>query len=73
MKRDPIVGVYTEDELRRAAWIIGPSGAAAAALRDAEKRRAAGENVAFYRTRSNCILVGPNIEAIMNLLPEATP
>ena len=38
MKQDPIVGYYTEDELRKAAWIIGPSGAAAKALLDAEKR-----------------------------------
>jgi hypothetical protein len=73
MKNDPIVGIYTEDELRKAAWIIGPSGAAAAALRDAEKRREAGEDVAFYRTRSNCILVGPNVEAIMDLLRPETP
>jgi hypothetical protein len=68
MKRDPIVGVYTEDALRKAALIIGPSGAAAAALVEAERRRARGEDVAFYRTRSNCILVGPNVEAIMALL-----
>lgn len=59
MAHDPIVGIYTEDELRKAAWIIGPLGGAARALAEAEKRRADGENVAFYRTRSNSILVGP--------------
>jgi hypothetical protein len=73
MKRDPIVGIYTEDELRKAAWIIGPHGAAARALADAERRRSEGEDVAFYRTRSNCILVGPNVDAIMELVaPRAT-
>lgn len=73
MQRDPIVGVYTEDELRKAAWIIGPSGAAARALADAEERRARGEDVAFYRTRSNCILVGPNVDSIMALLDTPDP
>ena len=68
MHDDPIIGTYSEDELRKAAWIIGPNGAAARALADAEKRRIEGEDVAFYRTRSNCILVGPNVEAINDLI-----
>ena len=68
---DPIVGIYTEDELRKAAWIIGSSGAAARALADAEKRRSNGEDVVFYRTRGNCILVGPNVEAIRDLISDS--
>lgn len=55
MKYDPIVGLYSEDELRKAAQIIDPSDAIA--LRDALDRRAGGEDVVFYRTRSNSILV----------------
>ena len=73
MKRDPIIGVYSEDMLREAARIIGPSGAAAAALNDAARRRANGEDVAFYRTQSGCILVGPNVEAINELIDLPSP
>jgi len=65
---DPIVGYYTEEELRKAAWIIGPSGAAARALQDAVTRREAGELVAFYRTRANCIVVGPDFDEFRDIL-----
>ena len=68
MRNDLIVGVYIEDELRQVVQIIGPQSAASRALADAERRRANGEDVAFYRTRGGCILVGPNVEAINDLI-----
>jgi len=68
MHDDPIVGLYPQDQLEEAARIIGPFGAAAQALNDASERRAKGENVTFYRTRSGCILVGPYCQEMVDLL-----
>lgn len=53
-----------EAEIKRVARIVGESSAAAQALKDAERRRAAGERVGFYRDVRDprTILVGPKPE-----------
>ena len=52
----------SQETLERLAKIIGPQSAAAQALADSDRRREAGEDVAFYRdTRTKVILVGPRL------------
>ncbi len=48
----------TENIVRRVAEIMGPSSAAAKAIRDFELRQQAGEDVAFYHEPRTWI-VGP--------------
>ena len=50
--------LVTEEIVRRVAKIMGPSSAAAKAIRDFEDRQEAGENVAFYHEPRTWI-VGP--------------
>lgn len=65
---DPIVGVYSEPALRLIAPYAGKRSLVAEALADADERRAKGERVAFYRTRSGALMVGPYCEEIIRLV-----
>lgn len=44
--------------MKTAAQIIGPHGAAAQALVDAERRRAAGESVEFFKAGRSIVVRG---------------
>lgn len=61
MPKNVQVQPISAESLRHIAAII-PEGAAAAALREFERRRAANEDVSLYRdVRRSTILVGPTI------------
>lgn len=53
-KLEPI----TEAVVKTAAQIIGPHGAAAQALADAERRRAAGQQVTFFKAGASIVVRG---------------
>lgn len=53
---------YDEAHARRVAWIMGENSAAAQSLAELERRRAAGENVALYRTGSSVLVVRVDAE-----------
>ena len=55
----------SEEVVRKLAYIVGPSSAAALAIADFERRKAAGEQVAFYQ-EGNAILVGPDVRAAIS-------
>ena len=48
----------SEETVKGVADICGPHSAAAKALKDAGERRARGEEVAFFQSRSSIIVVG---------------
>jgi hypothetical protein len=48
----------SEEAVKGTAEICGPHSAAAQALADAEKRRAVGQEVAFFRARGSIVVVG---------------
>ena len=48
----------SEDTVRHIANIVGPSSAAADALRDAESRRSRGETVEFFQHKATLIVKG---------------
>ena len=48
----------SEEVVKGTADICGPHSAAARAIKDAEERRAAGEEVAFFRERGSIIVIG---------------
>lgn len=48
----------SEAVVRTAAQICGPHSAAAQALRNAEQRRAAGQEVTFYRGKGSIFVGG---------------
>lgn len=52
-----------EEVVRGTATICGPHSGAARAIVDAEKRRAAGERVTFFRERGAIYVVGSPIGA----------
>jgi hypothetical protein len=47
----------SEDWVRAVAHIIGPGGACAKAIQNAEARRAAGQRVEFYKDEFGAIIV----------------
>ena len=53
-KLEPI----SEDVVKRTAEILGPLSATAQALKDAERRRAAGETVEFFRAGNSICVRG---------------
>ena len=58
-RRKPGLVQVNERIVRRIAGIMGQSSAAAQAIRDFERRRNAGEMVAFYR-QGRAWVVGPD-------------
>lgn len=52
-----------EDAVRAVASVMGPASASAAALKDAEARRARGEVVEFYQHRSSVLVFGTPVVA----------
>ena len=48
----------SEEAVKGVAQICGPHSAAAQAIANAEQRRAAGEEVAFFKSRGIIIVVG---------------
>lgn len=61
-RRTPPLQEYPEAKLRRIVKILGEQTAAAGALADIAKRRAAGEDVVCYLA-GNSFFVGPRVIA----------
>ena len=60
MKKDPIVGYCSEDNLKRVAKIMGEMSSAAQALKRADEYRADGaEDIVFAHTKFGMLLVVP--------------